>query len=194
MTILFQNLQISRSDIRPHIKWAVSLVIACGHFNLPPGFFCTCIGQHIHFISSEGGLHSWTMHVWDSWCDRYFAVKRSVEVCNITFSNPYSQPWEVELFLHMQVGFFLFSSLIPWLSTLFVSGWHCSQHTLPGVFHSHGSNLLKIYSVSCSATCSTVCEIHHFKWAFSSTPLFCRLCARYGQCSLPNTKLSHSPK
>ena len=27
MTILFINLQISRSDIRPHIKWAVSLVI-----------------------------------------------------------------------------------------------------------------------------------------------------------------------
>ena len=27
MTILFQNLQITRSDIRPHIKWAVGLVI-----------------------------------------------------------------------------------------------------------------------------------------------------------------------
>ena len=30
----FLNLQITRSDIRPHIKWAVSLVIAYGHFNL----------------------------------------------------------------------------------------------------------------------------------------------------------------
>ena len=29
------NLQIIRSDIRPHIKWPVSLVIAYGHFNLP---------------------------------------------------------------------------------------------------------------------------------------------------------------
>ena len=38
MTILFLNLQITRSDIRPHIKWAVSLVIAYGHFNLPQGF------------------------------------------------------------------------------------------------------------------------------------------------------------
>ena len=37
MTILFLNLQIIRSDIRPHIKWAVSLVIAYGHFNLPQG-------------------------------------------------------------------------------------------------------------------------------------------------------------
>ena len=28
MTIPFLNLQITRSDIRPHIKWAVSLVTA----------------------------------------------------------------------------------------------------------------------------------------------------------------------
>ena len=34
---LFLNLQIIRSDIRPHIKWVVSLVIAYGHFNLPQG-------------------------------------------------------------------------------------------------------------------------------------------------------------
>ena len=27
-----------KSDIRPHINWAVSLVIAYGHFNLPLGF------------------------------------------------------------------------------------------------------------------------------------------------------------
>ena len=38
MAILFQNSQNTRSDIRPHIKWAVSLVIACGHFILPQGF------------------------------------------------------------------------------------------------------------------------------------------------------------
>ena len=39
MTILFfLNLEITRSDIRPHIKWAVSLVITYGHFNLPQGF------------------------------------------------------------------------------------------------------------------------------------------------------------
>ena len=37
MTILFLNLQITRSDIRPYIKWAVSRVIAYGHFNLPRG-------------------------------------------------------------------------------------------------------------------------------------------------------------
>ena len=35
MTSYFFNLQITRSDTRPHIKWAVSLLIADGHFNLP---------------------------------------------------------------------------------------------------------------------------------------------------------------
>ena len=38
MTIRFLNLQITRSDIRSHVKWAVSLVIAYGHLNLPQGF------------------------------------------------------------------------------------------------------------------------------------------------------------
>ena len=32
MTMLFLNLQITKSVIRPHIKWVVSLVIAYGHF------------------------------------------------------------------------------------------------------------------------------------------------------------------
>ena len=46
MTILFPNLQIIRSDIRPYIKWAVSLVTAYGHFNLPQGFVWVCISLH----------------------------------------------------------------------------------------------------------------------------------------------------
>ena len=41
---IFLNLQITRSDIRPHTKWAVSLVIAYGHFNLPQGFVRVCMG------------------------------------------------------------------------------------------------------------------------------------------------------
>ena len=48
------NLQITSSDIRPHIKFAVSLVIAYGHFNLPPVFVWACMGQHTHFITPEG--------------------------------------------------------------------------------------------------------------------------------------------
>ena len=38
MTIFFLKLQITRSEIRPHIKWAVSLVTAYGHFNFPQDF------------------------------------------------------------------------------------------------------------------------------------------------------------
>ena len=37
----FICLQIARSDIRPHVKWAVSLVIADDKINiLPQGFVC----------------------------------------------------------------------------------------------------------------------------------------------------------
>ena len=43
LTILFLNVQITGSDIRPHIKWVVSLVIAYGHFNLPQGFVWACM-------------------------------------------------------------------------------------------------------------------------------------------------------
>ena len=53
----FQNLQITRSDIRPHIKWAVSLVITYGHFNLPQRFVWVCTGSHTHFITPEGTIY-----------------------------------------------------------------------------------------------------------------------------------------
>ena len=43
MTILFLNLQITRSNIRQHIKLAVSLVIAYGHFNLLWAFVWVCM-------------------------------------------------------------------------------------------------------------------------------------------------------
>ena len=43
MTTLSWNLQITRSDIRPHIKWAVSRVIAYGHFNFSSG---VCVGMY----------------------------------------------------------------------------------------------------------------------------------------------------
>ena len=38
-----KNLQITRLYIKLHIKWAVSLVIAYGHFNLPRGFVWVCM-------------------------------------------------------------------------------------------------------------------------------------------------------
>ena len=44
MTILYLNLQITRSDqTSGHTKWTVSLVIANGRFNLPRG---VCVGMY----------------------------------------------------------------------------------------------------------------------------------------------------
>ena len=58
MTILFLNLKITRSDIRPHIKWGVSLVIAYGHFNLCQEVVWVRIGEHTHFLTPEGFLQA----------------------------------------------------------------------------------------------------------------------------------------
>ena len=44
MTILLLNLQITRSDVRTHIKWAVSLVNVYGRFYLLLGFVRVCMG------------------------------------------------------------------------------------------------------------------------------------------------------
>ena len=53
MTIPFLKLQITRSDTRPHIKWAVSLVIAYGQFNFPRGL-CGYIWDNIKWVNSLG--------------------------------------------------------------------------------------------------------------------------------------------
>ena len=42
MTILFINLQVTRSDIRLHIKWVVRLVIAYGHYSSSG----VCVGMY----------------------------------------------------------------------------------------------------------------------------------------------------
>ena len=55
MAILFLNLQTNRTYIRPHIKWAVILVIAYGHFYLPQGLVWVCMSD-THFIIPEGPL------------------------------------------------------------------------------------------------------------------------------------------
>ena len=60
MTILFLNLQITISGIRPHIKWAVSLVIAYGQFILlgvgGGGGGGLCGYVWVNFITPEGGM------------------------------------------------------------------------------------------------------------------------------------------
>ena len=55
MAILFLNLQIIRSDIRPHIKWAVSLVIAHGHFKSSSGVLCEYVWVNILTLSPPRG-------------------------------------------------------------------------------------------------------------------------------------------
>ena len=58
MTILFRNLQITRSDFRPHVNLAVSLVTANGHFNLRQGFEWVCLSYNTHFITQEGHIRT----------------------------------------------------------------------------------------------------------------------------------------
>ena len=55
LTMLFLNLQIAKSDIRPHINLAVSLEIAYGHFNLPQGLIIVKSSPMNHF----GGNFRW---------------------------------------------------------------------------------------------------------------------------------------
>ena len=51
---LFLCMQITRLNIRPSVKWDLSLVTtADGHFNLPQGFEWE--GKHSHFITNVGG-------------------------------------------------------------------------------------------------------------------------------------------
>ena len=55
MTILFLNLQFTRSDIRSHIKLAVSLVIEYDHFNLPHS---VCVGHvWVNILTTKRNLH-----------------------------------------------------------------------------------------------------------------------------------------
>ena len=54
MTILFRDVQISRSDIRPHIKWAVSLVILHMVFYSSSGVCVGMYGLTYSFYHPEG--------------------------------------------------------------------------------------------------------------------------------------------
>ena len=50
---IFLCLQITKSDIRPQVKVAVSPMIADGHFNLPQELVLLCMGSHTHFNHLE---------------------------------------------------------------------------------------------------------------------------------------------
>ena len=64
-TILFLNLQITRSNIRPHTRWAVSLVIVHDHMAtlIFLRVLCGCIWVNTtHFITTEGVHKSIQQH------------------------------------------------------------------------------------------------------------------------------------
>ena len=48
--LIIIEMQITRSDTRPQVKWPVSLVIVDGHFNLPQEFVWVCMSYRTHFI------------------------------------------------------------------------------------------------------------------------------------------------
>ena len=52
LTISCQNLQITRSNIRPHKKWAISLVLAGGHLIFLMGL-SECVWSNILTLSPE---------------------------------------------------------------------------------------------------------------------------------------------
>ena len=54
-TLTSQN---TRSDTWPHVKWAVSLVITDGHFNLPKRFVWVRMGGYTHYITSPLRVHA----------------------------------------------------------------------------------------------------------------------------------------
>ena len=57
---LFYTLQITRSGIRPHVKWPVSPVIADGRFDLPRGYLYVWVNV---FTSSHPRVASvWLQH------------------------------------------------------------------------------------------------------------------------------------
>ena len=70
LSYYFLCLPITRADVRLEVQWAVNLVIAEGHFNLPRKFVWVCTGQSTHFITPEGRRE--VCYIEQNWayCDR----------------------------------------------------------------------------------------------------------------------------
>ena len=58
--IFYKQVQISRSDIRPHIKWAVSLVILHMVTSIFLQGLCGYIWVNILTLSPRRGVQPWT--------------------------------------------------------------------------------------------------------------------------------------
>ena len=57
------NLQITKSDTRPHTKWAVSLVTVDGHFNLKNKSLCRYVWVNILTLSPLKVMHTVKIHL-----------------------------------------------------------------------------------------------------------------------------------
>ena len=104
MTILFLDFQITRSNIRPHIKLAFSLVIASGQFNLPQGFVWVCMGKQTHFITPE--------RYWDGMRKRWVRNFRDY------------------IFVQKYIGLLLPGCFIMMLSNLFSQAYYDTKHLI----------------------------------------------------------------
>ena len=92
MIILFLSLQITRSDIRPHIKWAVSLVmymvtliflgVLCGYLRVSILTSSTLMGEMLVFNTQTNVCHM--VHLWRKIC-RYCVLKFTTNISNTVF-------------------------------------------------------------------------------------------------------------
>ena len=60
----YNQVQISRSDIRPHIKWAVSLVILHMITSIFLQALCGYIWVNILTLSPRGGVETLELFIW----------------------------------------------------------------------------------------------------------------------------------
>ena len=66
-------LQSTRSDIRPQVKWVVSLIIADGHFNLPQESLCVYMVNILTISSWQGTMWKLCVTVPGKRCSNWFS-------------------------------------------------------------------------------------------------------------------------
>ena len=89
----FPNLQITRSDIMPCIKWVVSLVIAYSQLKLPQGFVRVFICYNTHFITPKDIFIHYAIYIYQIGCqpgDCIWSLKSSSGVCECMYLLRYS--------------------------------------------------------------------------------------------------------
>ena len=91
----FLKLQITRSDISPHIKCVGSLVIAYGHFNLPKLFVWVCMVNMLTISISPLRVANWCLLLCD-WL-KVFSLNITAKCQEICEHKPLSVQKKVKL-------------------------------------------------------------------------------------------------